>query len=597
MKDHRNFRAVLAFLALFGAVCLPVPHRLAAQTTPAPADPFYLKLLSDGERQYQAGDYGEAVKTFQVACFGLSQDAPLLGKALAYMSLSYFNLKDDVRAKDSLVRLVALVGLSGLSSLAMNEEERLHLVDLASFYKLDQPVSATSAAPSRTDLLGTAAAKPGTKPGAKPAPKPEVPPDKVKAAEARVKASPKDAQAYLDLYEIRREQKDAKGALRVLEDLESRVPTDPTAPYMLGKMSFAAKDLKAAASQLERALTLRKDAPAADASVAEIEAYLILVYNGLGKKQELERTCRDFLGRYSVPDAIRATDLSEKDKSLVESILGQFKTGGEATGTKDVAAAAPPGNPVSLQRDIEKNPKDASPYYGLYDLYRQKNDRAAAKQTLQNLTESNPLEAKAFVLLGRMHYEDKDYGKAEGALDRVLKLPPGAAIDDALRGEAAFFLTLSWAQDKNKDRALETIAAHRALLESYVGSSPALDAAEATLWQSLNGQADASGAVYLLGVRVDTVAEGIEVKVDLSGPATFKTYVVPRDHSLVVEILHVAASRAPEHIGVDAGGVKSIRTVMAGKDTARVSLEGLRQIPSNRIVRTDSGLSVILEKD
>jgi len=43
------------------------------------------------------------------------------------------------------------------------------------------------------------------------------------------------------------------------------------------------------------------------------------------------------------------------------------------------------------------------------------------------------------------------------------------------------------------------------------------------------------------------------------------------------------------------GGVKVVKAGMVQKDTARVTLEGLKQVPSHRIVRTDEGLSVIIE--
>lgn len=587
----RQFGLVL--LAVLLVIGLASPAFVSAQTASGQPDPFYLKLLNDGERYYRGQKFEEAAKALDIACFGLSQDQPQLGKALGYLSLSYFNLKDDMRARESLVKLIDLVGLNNLSGLALEEQDRLHLVELAAFYKLDVPVS-QAAAPARTDTLRPS---PAATPGAKAVP----PADMTKTLESKIKAQPKNAQAYLDLYEYKIQQKDMKGARRALEKLADNVPADPTGPFLLGKMDFAQKDFKGAGNHLEKALVLKKDAPAGDKDYAEAEAYLILTYNSLKRMPQLEKACRDFLARFA-PEAVLSTDLAEKDKNSFLSILGAFSTQAHAAGSPPSApkvsagGAVPVSDPSALQKEIKKNPKNVSLYYGLYDLYLQKNDRPAAKEALKSLIKSNPYEAKAYLDLGRLHYSEKDYGKAADTLGKVFKLPSSLPIEPGIRAEAAFYLAMSQFQDEDKAAAKETVAVYRPSLFDYLASGAPISDSDRAVWQNLQREAETAALVYLLGIRLDDSPAGLEVKIDLSGATNYRTFVLTKERSVVVELFGIAGSRAPERIEVGRQGVKAVRSFMFQKETARVVLDGQTQIPSHRILKTDSGLSIVIEK-
>lgn len=581
-----SLRGRFGLLVLAAVLGLARPAVAPAQTASVEPDPFYLKLLADGESLYHAQKFDDAAKALDVACFGLSQDQPRLGKALGYMSLSYFNLKDDIRAKESLARLIDLVGLANLSGLAMEDEDRAHVIQLAVFYKLD--VAAGGAvAPARIDTLRASQAVP--------------PADAVKALEAKIRAQPKNARAYLDLYEHERGQKNVKGARRALERLEDNIPIDPTGPLLLGKMDFAQKDFTGAAKRLEKVLSLKKDAPAGDADYAEAEAHLILVYNSLKKKPQLDKACRDFLSRFA-PEAVLSTGLAEKDKNAALSLLGMYGAPRDAAGLPSAEPAASAGggisasDPVALQKEIKKNPKNVSLYYGLYDFYRQKNDQPAAKQALQSLIKSNPLEAKAYLYLGRLHYADKDYGKAEDALGKVFKLPSSLPIEAGIRNEAAFYLVLSQSRGGDKAAAKETFGLYRTGLRDYPATGAAISDSDMSLWQRLRQDDETAGLVYLLGIRVADSPAGLEVKIDLSGATNYRTFVMTKERSVVLELFRIAGSRAPARIDVNKQGIKAVRSSLHQKETARVTLDGQTQIPSHRIVKTDSGLSIIIEK-
>ncbi len=596
--------AVVVAFALF--VSLGVVPPAAAQTAQPRIDPFYLKLLQDGEQYYAAQRYADAVKALDVATFGLAEDPKLLGKALGFLCLSSFNLKNDGKARDSLVRLVDLVGLSGIESLSLNELDRTYLSQIAAYYKLDQP--AGQAAVPRTETLTGARPSAPTGAAAKaPAKTPSKPLTRIQELEAQIKAKPKDPQVYLDLYEYRLQQKDAKGARKALESLTGKVPGDPRGPYLLGKLYYEQKDFKAAAEYLERAVTLLKASPDMDRDQAEARCYLILAYNGLKKKPQVEKACRDFLARFSRDD-VAASRLSDADKALVQGLLDSVAPGagqaaaspaggapGPAVSGPAVSPAAPP-SASALQKGIKSNPKDVSLYYGLYDLYRQKKDWPAAKQALESLIKANPAEVKACLELGRLRFQDKEYGKAASVLAKVFSLPLSVTIPEDIRTEAAFYLALSQFQDNSKTAAQETFAANRQALQAYVVGHPNLPDAEAATWQSLSQSTEAAGQVYVLGLRVDRSGPSLEVRIDLSGLATYRTFVLPKERSVVVEIFHVAGVRAPERTEVNSQGIKAVRCSLYQKDSARIILEWQNQIPSHRIQRTDTGLSIIVEE-
>lgn len=585
-------RATIPVMALMGLGFFSslAPAVFSSQTAPSQPDAFYLKLLTDGEQSYRAQNYKEAVQSFDVAGFGLSQDKALMGKILGYLSLCYFNLKDDVRTKEYLLRLIGLVGLDGLNTLAMDGQDRQYLAQIAAYYKLDKPSSGQTA-PARTDIFGSSRPTPGQKQG-KPA-------DQVKALESKVKAQPKNSQAYLDLYEFQKQQKNGKAARRALLDMIKNIPADPVGPLLLGKMRYGDSAFDEAAEYLEKALSLKKDAPVSDKDFAEAQAYLILSYNALAKKPLLKKTCRDFLARVA-PESILSFDLADKDKNLVLSILDQFGKTSAAAGPTAAPAAAPPDSATprdaqSMQKEIKKNPRDSSLYYGLYDLYRQKKDTPSAKQTLKKLLKNNPLEAKAYLLLGKLNYEDKEYGDASEALIKIFGFPSSISVEDTIRSEAAFYLALSSYLNKDKARALETHNLYMPLIQKFLSGGAPIADSDAAAWQNLGLMAEASPQVYLLSIRLEKKDTSLEVKIELSKPTTYRTFILTKERSIVIELFHMAGSKASGVVPVNALGIKAVRSRLVAKDVVQIILEGRTQIPSHRIVKTDTGLSVIIE--
>ncbi|MCJ7611825.1 MAG: AMIN domain-containing protein, partial [Candidatus Aminicenantes bacterium] len=271
-----------------------------------------------------------------------------------------------------------------------------------------------------------------------------------------------------------------------------------------------------------------------------------------------------------------------------------------AAGPTAAPAAAPsdsatPRDASSIQKEIKKNPRDSSLYYGLYDLYRQKKDTPSAKQTLKKLLKNNPLEAKAYLLLGKLNYEEKEYGDASEALIKIFGFPSSISVEDTIRSEAAFYLALSSYLNKDKARALETHNLYVPLIQKFLSGGAPIADSDAAAWQNLRLMAEASPQVYLLAIRLEKTESSLEVKIVLSKPTTYRTFILTKERSIVIELFQMAGSKASGVVPVNARGLKAVRSTFVAKDVIRVTLEGQTQIPSHRIVKTDTGLSVVIE--
>jgi hypothetical protein len=168
-------------------------------------------------------------------------------------------------------------------------------------------------------------------------------------------------------------------------------------------------------------------------------------------------------------------------------------------------------------------------------------------------------------------------------------------VEDNLRAEAAFYLTLSDYLNKDKELAFETYSFNSRLIQSFLDGTPVLSDSDLIIWQNIRQAVEAAPRVYLADVRLEKPAAGLEVKIILTSPTAYRTFILTKEKSIIIELFHVTGSKAPGTIEVNARGVKAVKTGMYQKDTARVTLEGLKQVPSHRIVKTDEGLSVIIE--
>lgn len=104
-------------------------------------DPFYLKRLREGEKSFLAQNYKEASKELEIAAFGLQREKKLKAKALIYLSMCHYYLKDMERSEKYMRQAVDLIGKDKITSVEkeIHESTREDFRKLLNQFKLKPP--------------------------------------------------------------------------------------------------------------------------------------------------------------------------------------------------------------------------------------------------------------------------------------------------------------------------------------------------------------------------------------------------------------------------------------------------------------------------
>ncbi len=97
----------------------------------------------------------------------------------------------------------------------------------------------------------------------------------------------------------------------------------------------------------------------------------------------------------------------------------------------------------NLERQIKSNPRNAGPYYELYEYHMENGNTKEAKKTLVDLIKKNPNEAKAYYLLGRIQFQQRDLKDAEQNLRRVFSIQKIVPVEEYVLLEAQAYLILT----------------------------------------------------------------------------------------------------------------------------------------------------------
>lgn len=62
-------------------------------------DPFYTKLLESGKSLYDTGKYSEAIKSFEIAAFGLAEYPSRLLESYIYLTVCHYEIKEAEKSK------------------------------------------------------------------------------------------------------------------------------------------------------------------------------------------------------------------------------------------------------------------------------------------------------------------------------------------------------------------------------------------------------------------------------------------------------------------------------------------------------------------
>lgn len=99
-------------------------------------DAFYLQTLEKAQKAFLAKDYPEALRNFEIAVFGFTGDSKLRARALIYLGLTQFYLKNIKASEESLREAAGLLSTKELDGLEIAEESRPDLDKLLTYFDI-----------------------------------------------------------------------------------------------------------------------------------------------------------------------------------------------------------------------------------------------------------------------------------------------------------------------------------------------------------------------------------------------------------------------------------------------------------------------------
>lgn len=362
-------------------------------------DPFYLNLLDKGEKSFLAGNYKDAVKELEIAGFGVFGEKKLRAKVYVYLGLSHYYLKEINKSEKYLKDAVNLVGEQEFRNLKIAESAWHELEKLLNYFKLKEvKKEIPDIAMEKFEIADSEITKPEEKERAKIIDK-----SLARELEKNIKAQPRNADLYYDLYNIHRDNNNFRAAKKTLKNLVKNNPGEINGYYLLAKIEFRERNYKEAEKTFEKILNLSKRVQIEERISSEIRAYLILSSHLRGKKKNAQKRVSAWMDDFS-KEKISFLSLDIQDKEKLQRIIEIYRAQAKAEREKIKIK--------KLEADIKKEPQDISLYYELYEIYEKRKDPKHAKEVLQDLVKNNPNEMKGIFLLGRIEFFQKRYKEA-----------------------------------------------------------------------------------------------------------------------------------------------------------------------------------------
>jgi TonB family protein len=122
-------------------------------------DPFYLSLFEKAQKSFLAKSYSDAARDFEIAAFGLAADKTLKARALTYLGLAHYYLKDIGASEKCLREAADLVGENGFISLNIHSSASADLERLLAFFGIKAQAEGGGAEAERPSAADPGAGK------------------------------------------------------------------------------------------------------------------------------------------------------------------------------------------------------------------------------------------------------------------------------------------------------------------------------------------------------------------------------------------------------------------------------------------------------
>ncbi|UCC41105.1 MAG: tetratricopeptide repeat protein [Candidatus Aminicenantes bacterium] len=408
------------------------------------ADPFYLKLLTQGEKSLLAKNYREAAKELEIAAFGLHKEKNLRAKALVYLGLCHYYLRDMENCEKYMRQAFDLVGTEQIANLEKEIDEslrddfrkladRFKLMPLPPEEKKEEP--RTQVKPKKTEPKAKKSAqKEKPKPEIKKKPEvTEVERDPVKALEKSIKDNPRNAASYYELYELQLRNNNPKDAKKTLENLVRNNPDEINGLFLLGKINFKERKFKEAEKNLERITTLSLRVQVEESVLDETKAYLILSFYLRGDREKAQRIIIESMSVLS-PERISSLALDTREKEMLGGIIKRHQEQSEIGKKKRRIQF--------LERAIEEQPRNSALYHELYDLYQEEKNAEASRNTIQKLVRNNPDDMKGLFLLAKDEFAQNHFLEAQSHFNRILAASDKSDVNRELILKSMIYISI-----------------------------------------------------------------------------------------------------------------------------------------------------------
>ena len=308
-KTHLKKIAQISALGLLGMMLLS-PLLLCNQET----DPFYHKLLREGEKSYLNKNYEEAAEKLEIAKFGLHGDKKSLAKAYVYLILSYRYLKNMEKCEEYLKKAVGLLNLNGLEELEIDTSSRNDFENLLNYFNAKVKKEEPEKSPKKPQLE-----RPER--NTKPKELEKIPlKTKYQELQERIKAEPQNLAPYLELYKLHRENDEVKAARNVIQDLIHNNPDELVGPHLMGKIEFSQRNYTDALTYFKQVLRPLGKIQVENPVVAKSLIYISLCLYHLGRRELQESFVKLIKDNISAAQLLLMLQEEELEKEWEETV-------------------------------------------------------------------------------------------------------------------------------------------------------------------------------------------------------------------------------------------------------------------------------------
>ncbi|MFC2157723.1 tetratricopeptide repeat protein [Acidobacteriota bacterium] len=431
-RTHFRDRTLFLFISLLTVLAL------SPETHPQDVDSFYLRSMNDGIKLFQAGEYSDAVKMFDLAAFGLSSDKTLYTKNLIYLSLCHFKLENHEESGMELNKALDLFNPDQIRAMGFPPSDLQEINTLLAFFDQGEeppppPVKKTTPRQVKQPIDQQIIRSPvrASLPRS----------ERATQLEREIQSKPQVASLYYDLYNIYIQNGDRIKARQLLTRLVRNKPQENRAHYLLGGLYFSERDYKKSEKSLEQFLNLSARVSASEEDMNNSRGLLILCAAYMDKREKEQTLTAGWIDLLN--GKLDDLTMGEQDRNRLRAIFRSFYSKNPVKGKRQIETD-------SIKRNLSLK---AENYYELYRGYLAEGRIDAARGTLEELIQNDPAQINAYLYLAKLEYSLREYGRMIQYHQQVRKNVSLGNIPALISNEFLIYSILSFYHLKTLDEA------------------------------------------------------------------------------------------------------------------------------------------------